>query len=448
MDALTDGYLESVAFTRLFDAHATLARMLEFEAALAAAESALGLIPCSAALIIGAACEVAHLDLEAIKRATATSGTPAIAMVQQLTALVAAEDADAARYVHWGSTSQDVMDTALVLQMRAGLTLLNEHLTALTATLAELVVTHRGTVMVARTLSQHALPMTFGLKVAGWLDALSAARTQLVRVAASLPVQCGGPAGTLAALGADGARLRDALAARLALVPASPWHSERTIVREAAAQLANLAACAGKVAFDLILMMQSEVGELNEAQAPGRGGSSALPHKRNPVAAIGAYAGARRAPGLLATVFASFEHMHERAAGAWHAESTAVRELFVVTGAAVEQLQAAFADIEVDPVAMRRNLELSKGLIMAEAVARALATSLGRPAAQALVTQAVGMAQDSTRPLADVLAGMPEVMRHIGEDGLRLALVPEHYLGVTETFIEEALARHAQNLQR
>lgn len=444
MDSLTDGYLESAAFARLFDARATLARMLEFEAALAAAEGALGLIPQQAAHIIVAACDARHFDIDALKLGAAASSTPAIAMVRQLTAIVADSDADAARYVHWGSTSQDVMDTALVLQMRAGLALLGDELAAVAETLVALIDRHRTTLMVARTLSQHALPTTFGLKLAGWLDGMSHARSQIARIAAGLPVQCGGPAGTLAALGADGTRLRDALAARLALVAATPWHTERSVVREAAAVLANLAASSGKVAFDLILMTQTEVGELAEARVPGRGDSSALPHKRNPVAAIGAYAGARRAAGLLATVFGSFDHMHERAAGAWHAEWSAVRELFVVTGAVVEQLHIALAGIEVDVGAMRAALSRSNGLIMAESVAHALAADLGRPAAQALVARAARAAGDSGRHLADILAGMPEVMTHLDVDGLRQALAPESYLGAADDFIAEALARHAR----
>lgn len=442
--SLADGYLSSSALAALFDAPATLTRMLEFEAALAMAEGDIGLIPAGAAAAIAqaSAAPVSAAEVAAVTAGTAASSTPATAMVELLIARVATLDAAAARYVHWGSTSQDVMDTTLMLQARAGLTQIDRSIARTCARLAGLTDQHRDTLMVARTLSQHAGPSVLGLKLAGWLDGLLSQRTQLARVRAALPLQCGGAAGTLAAFAADGPALRAALAARLGLRAAVPWHTERSVVREVASVLGMTAAAAGKVGFDLVLMAQTEVAEVAEAATPGRGGSSALPHKQNPVAAIGVCAGARRAPGLVATVLASCEHLHERAAGAWHAEWAALSELFVVTGAVVEQLERALSGLVIDVAAVRANLDRTQGLVMAEAVAQALAPALGRAAAQALVAAAARSVRSERRPFARVLAEQPEVLATLGADGLARALEPSAYLGSAGLFIDEVLARH------
>lgn len=442
--SLADGYLGSHAQAALFDAPATLSRMLEFEAALAIVASELGLIPAAAAAAIAQAAAVpaSATEVAAVMRGTAASSTPAVPMVELLIARVTAIDEQAARYVHWGSTSQDVMDSALMLQARAGLAQIDQCLARVCAGLAELTAQHRGTLMVARTLSQHAAPSVFGLKLAGWLDGLLIQRGHLARAGANLPLQCGGAVGTLAALGADGPALRAGLATRLGLRAVVPWHSERSVVRELAGVLGMTAAAAGKVGFDLILLAQTEIAEVDETASAGRGGSSALPQKRNPVAAIGVCAGARRAPGLVATVLSCFEHLHERAAGAWHAEWAALCELFVVTGAVVEQLERALAGLLIDEAAVRANLERTQGLVMAEAVAQALAPALGRPAAQAVVGAAARSARADRRAFAQVLAEQAEVIAILGADGLARALDPAAYLGSADLFIDEVLARH------
>jgi len=441
---LADGYLESTALAALFDAPATLTRMLEFEAALATVAGELALIPAGAAAAIAqaAAAPVTAAEVAAVTLGTVESSTPAIPMVELLIARVTALEPPAARYVHWGSTSQDVMDTTLMLQARDGLALIDHGIAQACARLAALTEQHRDTLMVARTLSQHAAPSVLGLKLAGWLDGLLSQRAQLARVRAALPLQCGGPVGTLAALGADGPALRAALAARLGLRAVVPWHTERSAVRELASLLGMAAAAAGKVGFDLILMAQTEVAEAAEAATPGRAGSSALPQKQNPVAAIGVCAGARRAPGLVATVLASFEHLHERAAGAWHAEWAALGELFVVTGAVAEQLERALTGLVIDAAAVRANLERTQGLIMAEAVAQALAPALGRAAAQALVGATARRARAEQRAFALVLAEQAEVIATLGAEGLARALDPGAYLGSAGVFIDEVLARH------
>lgn len=443
LDSLTDAYLASPALAACFGAEATVVHMLTFEAALATAQAGLGLIPATAASAIEACCRTRPVDVAAVLRDTAASSTPAIPLVQQLTVAVAARDGAAAHYVHWGATSQDVMDTALMLAARDGLALLAERLALCMAALAELARRERDTLMVARTLAQHALPTTFGYKAALWLNALLDLAECGEAARARLPLQFGGAAGTLAAYGPVGPALRDALAAVLGLEARLPWHTDRAVVRELAALLAATCAAAGKIGHDLVLEMQSEVAELQEGGGATRGGSSAMPHKRNPVAAMAVTAVARRAPGLLATVFASFDHDHERASGAWHAEWLALHELFVAAGAALEQLAVALTGLEVRAAAMRAHLDAGGGRVMAEAASMALAPTLGRVAAQAVVKRALSRV-GPTCSLAAALAAEPEVHDLAGALNLAQVLDPRGYLGAAGEFTDQVLARHAR----
>lgn len=441
-DSLADGYLTSKAAARCFDAQATVERMLEFEAALARVEARLGIIPADAAPVIAAACEARRYDRGRLEQGTADGSNPAIPLVEMLQAEVAATDADAARYVHWGSTSQDVMDTVLVLQLRAAVETFEPALATVAATLADLAKLHRSTPMVARTLSQQALPTTFGLKAALWLDAILTGQALLVETSGGLPLQFAGAGGTLASFGGRGSEVRDALAGDLGLRAALPWQADRTPIRRVAGAAALLAASAGKVATDLILMMQTEVGELREARAPGRGGSSSLPQKRNPVASMAVVAGARRIPGLLATLHAAFDFEHERAAGAWHAEWRTVPEIFVTLGSMLEQLARALTGIEVDARAMAHNLGATRGLVMAESVVMQLARDVGRERAQMLVKSAVGQTADTGGDFRAALAALPEVQAHLGDDGLDRALDPLQYVGAANDFIDQILERY------
>ena len=418
--------------------------MLEFEAALARAQAELGMIPASAAGVIASACAVEHFDVDAIKRETAASSSAAIPLVNALTARVADIDididTDAALYVHWGSSTQDVMDSAMMLQARSGLELLLDRLRAIGDELAMLTRRHRETLMVARTLSQHALPTTFGYKCALWLDALLSGAVELTRLKSSLPLQFGGAAGTLAAYGDQGLALRDAVARQLHLAAVLPWHTERTPVRKLAATLAMIAANAGKLGHDLILMMQTEVGELREGGGAGRGASTAMPHKRNPVAAVAVTAGAHRVPGQLAALFSCYDHSHERASGAWHAEWQSLREMFVTVGGMLEQLLVALQGLQVDTAAMHANLDRTRGLVMAEAVAMALSPALGRSAAQDLLKAAVATASTSGRTLAEVLADDDQVMRLLTPAALVQVMDPASYLGAVAPLIDQVLA--------
>ena len=437
---LLRGLLGCVGVEACFSAEAWLRHMLAFEQALAGAQAALGLAP--AALPAALARVVpAEFDTHAIAAQTVATATPAIPFVQQLTAAVARLDPQAAGFVHAGSTSQDVMDTALVLCLRDALAVLDAHALAIARQLRGLAALHRNTLVAARTLGQQAGPTTFGARVAGWLHALLDARDVLRRLRKQLPLQCAGATGTLASVGDEAPMLVPEVAARLALRAARPWHTERRVVRELAAELAQASAAVGKIAHDLQAMMQTEVGELAEAAEPGRGGSSALPHKRNPVATLAALAAAHRAPGLLATVFAAFDHGFERAAGAWHAETEALVELCITTGAGLDALRRALEGLVVDTVAMRRNLLQMRGLDMSEAASRALAPRIGQSQAQALVREACSEVRDGEAMLFDVLVRDPRVLAQLTTDSLRAALAPEANLGQAGALTDAAVAR-------
>lgn len=440
---LTDAYLESKALAACFAAPAVLRHMLAFEAALATAAAAAGLIPAPAGALIVACAEEGGFDIEQIAAATRDTASPAVPLVRLLTARVAARSAAAADHVHFGSTSQDVMDTALMLCCRASAGLLEARLASVAAPLADLARTHRRTAMVARTLGQQAGPTTFGVKAAAWLDGVTQARGRLRRAARELPLQFGGATGTRAAYGADGAKLANAIAARLALRAAPPWHTERGAVRAFAAAVAEAGASCGKIAGDILRLAQTEVGELAEAAVAGRGTSSALPHKQNPVNAIAAAAAARRVPDLLATVFAAFDHEHERAAGAWHVESRAVAELAIATGGALEALARALDGLRVERAAMAHNLEFTRGLVYAEAAVYALTPVLGRRAAAARVTAACDAVRGSARTLLEVLRADAAVQAACAPERLAEALAAAAHPPGVDTCIDDALARHA-----
>src|SRR5882757_3984036 len=366
--------LSSAAMRAVCDDRETLQHMLDFEAALARAEAATGVIPASAAEPIAKACKADGFDLADLAEAATRSGNLAIPLVKALTAKVAQSDAEAARYVHWGATSQDVIDTAAMLGLRAGIDALLGDLDRAVTGFAGLARQHRSTAMVARTWLQHALPMPFGLKLAEYAAALHRAKRRLQRMRQdTLALQFGGAAGTLAALGDNGLVVAEQLARNLELpLPEAPWHTHRDRIAEAASVLAILSGTCGKIARDVSLMMQTDVAEAFEPSGEGRGGSSTMPHKRNPVAAATALAAATMAPNLAATIFAAQDQDHERSAGPWHAEWPTLPTLLLVTSGALASIVDIAEGLEVDAARMRANLDATHGLIMAEAVAMAL----------------------------------------------------------------------------
>ncbi|MEA2527035.1 MAG: 3-carboxy-cis,cis-muconate cycloisomerase, partial [Thermomicrobiales bacterium] len=362
-----DGFFSTPEMIAAFSSEAHVRQMLAFEAALARAQARAGIIPSEAAEAIAAACRVETFDIASLYREAALAGTVAIPLVRMLTERV---DGDAKRYVHWGATSQDAIDTALVMQMREGLDHILGNLLPVAAVCASLAERHRRTPMVGRTLLQQALPITFGLKAARWLGMLTrqVGRLRELRKRA-LVVQFGGAAGTLASLGDEGLRVTDLLADELGLtVPDLPWHAERDRIAEVAAALGVLAAGMAKIATDVLLLRQTEVGELSEVVVPGKGGSSAMPHKRNPVDATMALASARLAIGTVPVILGAMAQEHERAAGGWQAEWEALPNLFRYTASTVSRVREALEGIVVDPERMRANLELTGGSVMAEAL--------------------------------------------------------------------------------
>jgi 3-carboxy-cis,cis-muconate cycloisomerase len=442
---LFDGVLARGPVAGLVDDAATLQAMLDVEAALAAAEAEVGLLPPRVAEQIREACQAERFDIAQIARDSAAAGNPVVPLVRILTARVRETAGDeAAGWVHFGATSQDILDTGLILVTRAALDAITAELRLAADIAAELTRAHAGTVMAGRTLMQQALPITFGLKTAGWLVALDEAADVLARASDELPAQLGGAAGTLASLDKHGTAVLSAYASSLRLAePVAPWHTTRVPIAAAASAAGIAAGVVGKIALDVVLLAQTEVAEVVE-EAPGRGGSSTMPHKRNPVAAVSALAGARRAPGLVAVLLAAMPQEHERAAGSWHAEWSPLRELLVATGSAASWLTESLRSLRVDPERMRVNLELTGGLLLAERVTTALQPALGRLSAHHLVETACRRAVEENRNLREVLLDTPEIVDTLGADGVDVLMDPAGYLGSTPQFIERALHRHTK----
>jgi 3-carboxy-cis,cis-muconate cycloisomerase len=434
--------LSSAAMRAVCDDAATLQNMLDFEAALARAEAAAGVIPATAAGPITNACRAESFDLAGLADAATRSGNLAIPLVKALTANVAKVDAEAARYVHWGATSQDVIDTGAMLGLRAGIDALLADINRAIAGFAGLTRQYRHTPVVARTWLQHALPMPFGLKLAEYAAALHRSKLRLHRLRReTLALQFGGAAGTLAALGDQGLEVSERLAAELKLpLPDAPWHTHRDRIAEAASVFAILAGTCGKIARDVSLMMQTDVGEAFEPSGEGRGGSSTMPHKRNPVAAASALAAATMAPNLAATIFAAQVQDHERSAGPWHAEWPTLPTLLLVTSGGLAAIVDIAEGLEVDAVRMRANLDATDGLIMAEAVTMALAEKIGKSDAHHLIEAASKKALADKKHLRDVLAADAKVTAQLDADRIAKLFEPMAYQGASQALIDRLLA--------
>jgi 3-carboxy-cis,cis-muconate cycloisomerase len=439
--ALLDPLFGSAAMGEVFSDAARIQRMLDFEAALARAEARCGVIPPAVAPAIASKCKADLIDANALAAATAVSLNPAIPLVKQLTALVAKDDPEAARFVHWGATSQDANDTGLVLQIRQAFDILEVDLAALCSGLTQLAKKHRSTPIAGRTLMQHALPTTFGAKVAGWLDAINRHRERFAETRARvLVVQFGGAVGTLAALGEKGLQVAEALAAELHLgLPTIPWHAQRDRVAELATTLGLCTGTLGKIARDISLHMQTEIAEVFEPAGEGRGGSSTMPHKRNPVSAAVVLSAAMRVPGLVSTMLSAMVQEDERGLGDWHAEWETLPEIFRLTAGALHQMATIVPHLEVDAERMRRNLDATQGLIFAEGVAMAMGKHIGKSAAHTLVEAASKQARASGKHLREVLAQDRAVTERLTSAELDRLFVPENYFGVAEELVDRVI---------
>ncbi|OQS38559.1 3-carboxy-cis,cis-muconate cycloisomerase [Chromobacterium haemolyticum] len=434
------------AGSQAFTPAAAIQAMLDVEAALARAEAAVGVIPPAAAEAIAAHCRAALIDPVRLAADAALAGNLAIPLVRQLTALVAADGAGAAGFVHWGATSQDVLDTALVLQLRRALEDVGADLDVLIELCAERCARHRDEIMVGRTWLQQAPPTTLSLKLAGLLDALLRQRERLRQLRPRLlTLQLGGAVGTLAALQPHGLAVAEQMARRLDLAaPDLPWHSQRDRLAELACWCALLCGTLGKLGRDVSLSMQTEIAELCEPEQAGRGSSSSMPHKRNPVASAVMLAAAARAPGLAATLLTAQVQEQERGLGGWHAEWETLPELLCLCAGALRQAVELLRGLEVRPDAMRRNLAASGGLIMAEAVTMALGERLGRARAHQLVAECCQQARLRGEGLADALRGHPELSALLSHDELSTLLEPSQNLGAADAMVARVLRRYRE----
>jgi 3-carboxy-cis,cis-muconate cycloisomerase len=443
--ALFGDMFGTAAMRAAFGEAALLARCAEVEAALARAQARLGIVPEPAAQAIStAAAEIAadpqSWDMARLQRETANVGYPILPLVRQ----IAERAGEAGRYLHWGATTQDIMDTAAVLQIRAGLALIDADLAAVRGHLASLARRWRDAPMAGRTHLQHALPITFGYKAAVWLSAFDRHAARLAELKPRvLVVQFGGAAGTLASLGEGEAALasRRELAHELGLgEPAITWHVARDAIAETVQFLALLGGTLGKVAFDVMLMSATEFAEAAEPFVAGRGSSSTMPQKRNPISCeliLAAAKALRQHAGLMLDALISD---FERATGPWHVEWIAVPESFGYAAGALGQAKFMLGGLIVDPARMARNLGMTHGLIVSEAVMMGLAPHLGRTEAHDLVYDACRTAIEEDRSLYDVLLEVPAVVGPLGADTLRALTDPANYLGAAQAMIDRTLA--------
>lgn len=413
----------------IFDPRQQVQYWLDVEAALARAQARLGIIPAGAAEEINRRARAEAIDMEKLRDGTRLVGYPILPLIQQLAALC---EGEAGGYVHWGATTQDIMDTAVVLQLRDALHYLTRDLNALIDILCALAQRHSRTVMAGRTHGQHALPITFGFKVAVWIDELrrhserfAACRSRLLRC------QLGGAAGTLASLGSDGWKVHQALAEELQLDPAPiTWHTARDNLCEFVALCSMLSATLGKMANEVASLQKTEVAEVSEAFVPGKGSSSTMPQKRNPILCEMVVGLARLMTQPVATMLAAMMPEHERAMGEWHIEWAAIPQTCCFTAAALHHSLAIFDGLTVSAEAMQKNLALTQGHIVAEAVQMRLATHIGRHRAHDLMYKACLITDQNGQSLRSVLLEMPEVRSILSESELDRLLDPANYIGL------------------
>ena len=424
----------------LFSDRARLQAMLDVEAALARVEARLGIIPAEAAKAITAAATVDRLALDEIAASTRVVGYPVVGLVK---ALGRAAGGDAARYVHWGATTQDILDTALVLQIRKGLDLIRDDLVRTARALVAKAQAHRGELMAGRTHLQHALPVTFGYKCAVWaapllddLERLDALRARVLKV------QFGGAVGSLASLGDKGRAVAEGLAQELGLAtPDAPWHVSRGALAETVCALGIVCGNLAKFATDIILLMQTEVGEVFEPHQVGRGGSSTMPQKRNPIASEYVIASARGVQALVPLMLSAMADDHERGTGPWQSEPLALPQSFVLTSGALTHAAVMAEGMTVDAERMRHNLDSTNGLILAEAVMIAAARAVGRAKAHDIVEHACSRAIEQHHHLADVLKDDPELMNHMKPDEIDRLLDPAGYVGECREIVDRVVDR-------
>jgi 3-carboxy-cis,cis-muconate cycloisomerase len=433
-------------FREAVSGSAWLQAMLDTEGALAVAQARASLIPDEAAKTIVSRCDSALFDPDEIGHQGRAAGNPVPPLVRSLTTAVSEVSEDAARYVHKGATSQDVTDTAMMLVAKRALGLILAELDGISSACARLAESRRDTIMAGRTLLQQALPTTFGLKAAGWLVSVLEARRQLLDVRSPrLAAQLGGAVGTLASLGPNGTKVLREFARELDLAePVVPWHTNRTRVAEVGGALSLAAGVLGKISLDVILLSQTEVGEVEEPSEGGRGGSSTLPHKRNPILSVTAAASASRVVDLSRTLEVAMIAAHERPAGAWHSEWVTLSDALALTGGAAVAIREVTEGLQVHTERMRENLDATGGLLLAENLTTVASERLGRLKAHDLVQAVARRAADGRSSFREELLGDDEIREVLSEEEIDAALDPAGYLGSAGTFVDRALALYSK----
>jgi 3-carboxy-cis,cis-muconate cycloisomerase len=422
----------------VFDEAAYFQRMLDVEAALARVQGRLGIIPEAAADAIVAAAKFENLRPEDLAASARNVGYPVVGLVAGLSAAAG----EAGGWTHWGATTQDIMDTATVLQVRDGLDLIDADLSRILTALRDQAKRHRNTVMAGRTHLQQALPVTFGLKCAVWAMPFIAHRERLRQLRQRVEVvDFAGAAGTLASLGDQGIAVMDALAAELGLAaPLAPWHVCRDALAETVSLLGLICGSLAKIATDIILLAQTEIAEVAEPYVAGRGASSTMPQKRNPIASEYVIAASRMVQGLVPVMLGAMAQDHERATGPWQAEALALPQAFVLTHGALLHTRSIAEGMVVDAARMRANLDLTHGLIVSEAVMMGLAPVLGRGEAHHVVKHACDVALMEHIPLADALERDPAVSSRLNRAAIETLIDPANYLGSAQSFIDRVIA--------
>ena len=416
------------------------------EVALAKAEARVGVIPVAAAEIIADRAPAVVLDIQRLRQESMVVGYPVLPLVRQLAEGVG----EAGEYLHWGATTQDIMDTGVVLQLRDALNQVETDLSAIASRLAQIAEAHRDTPMAGRTHLQHAAPVTFGYKAAVWLSMIDRHLQRLEQLRErALVVQFSGAAGTLASLGDKGLAVQHELALELSLnVPDITWHTARDNLVEVVQFLALVAGSLGKIGYDVMLLMSTEVGEVFEPFVPFRGASSTMPQKRNPISSELLVAVAKAARAQCDLMLDALVQDFERATGPWHVEWLALPETFKLTASALHHADSMLDGLEVDVKRMRSNLDMTSGQILAEAVMMQLAPHLGRQTSHDLVYAACRKAADSNRPLGAILAETPAVTEHLDPARIEAVMDPTKYLGAASQMVDRLLANRQQNPKR
>jgi 3-carboxy-cis,cis-muconate cycloisomerase len=430
---------------KLFTDEATLTYLLCFESALAQAQAKHDIIPKETASIIDECCKAENINKEQLISDAALGGNIAIPLVKQLTAVVKEKDKEAAKYVHFGATSQDVIDTALMLQIKDAVLIIDEDLKQLIKQLVILIEEHKTTVMIGRSFMQQARPISFGYKVAGWLEPVIRSQKVLEElIKAGFVLQLGGAAGTLSSMPEKGLLVSETMSELLLLNnPLKPWHTERDYIVRIATTLGMLTGNIGKIAKDISLLMQTEIAEVMEPSGEGKGGSSTMPHKRNPVGCVTILANAARVPSLVSTMLSCMLQDHERATGLWHAEWETIADIVQLTAGCVRKAVEVTDGLEVRKEQMLHNLELTKGLIYAENVSLALAEKIGKQDAHRLIEQLSKEAQEKDIHLHDLVISNHIIVKYLDSAQIKSLFTPELSLGLCEEYIKRVFHKYS-----